>query len=112
MMPPALRQRLLTEGRPGALAFVATQTDVLVRWLVLQMVYYAVFMLRVLMLRIHVARIHVVYLCLHTLHVFIFKWQTNVPVQSDCRCIWCMQQIWFEHYFTLKALRYWSDMSL
>jgi len=31
MMPPALRQRLLNEGRPGALAFVATQTDVLVR---------------------------------------------------------------------------------
>eukprot|EP00983_Pelagomonas_calceolata_P092989 1157727-Pelagomonas_calceolata.AAC.17 len=30
MMPPALRQRLLNEGRPGALAFVATQTDVLV----------------------------------------------------------------------------------
>lgn len=31
MMPPSLRQRLLEEGRPGALAFVATQTDVLVR---------------------------------------------------------------------------------
>jgi len=31
MMPPSLRARLLDEGRPGALAFVATQTDVLVR---------------------------------------------------------------------------------
>ena len=29
-MPPALRQRLLNEGRLGALACVATQTDVLV----------------------------------------------------------------------------------
>jgi len=62
-MPPALRQRLLTEGRPGALAFVATQTDVLVRWLVLQMVYYAVFMLRVFMLCICV--------CIHSMYLFL-----------------------------------------
>lgn len=30
MMPPPLRQLLVDKGRPGALAFVATQSDVLV----------------------------------------------------------------------------------